>query len=455
MVQKTLFYLLLIFPWLLSCTSRQTSTQPEKLLLKDVTLIDGTGKAPQHHVDLLIDNGVIAAIGTELDSSNATVIRLSGKTVMPALISAHVHVGTLQGTTASGDHYTKENILRQLQRYQDYGILQVLAMGTDRPLLFSNGFYDSSLSGALNGARYHSAGYGFAAPGGTPPPVNGMDLVYRPATAEQAQRQVDSLAAIPVRTIKMWVDNFSGGPGMDAAISRAIIQAAHRHGMLAAAHLFYKQDAAQLVNDSINIIAHSIRDSEIDDTLLAAIKSCGIIYIPTLALDKFAYSYGEIPPWINDGFFKRSLEPGTYEMITDTAYQRRARQSAGYEKSRAAHLMALKNVYKIHKAGILVALGTDSGASAVRAQGFSEHLELALLVEAGLTPLEAITAGTVNAAKALRISDRYGSLETGKVADLVILDADPSQDIEHTRKIAAVYKAGKEVSKGPLAGDQK
>lgn len=448
MVQKILLYLALIFPWLLSCG--QNSSSSKRLLLKDVTLIDGTGKAPQHHVDLLIDNGLIAATGTGLDSSNATVIILSGKTIMPALISAHVHIGTVKGTTASSEHYTKKNILRQLKRYQDYGILHVLGMGTDRPLLFSNGFYDSSLNGALTGARYHSAGYGFAAPGGTPPPANGMDLVNRPANVQQAQRQVDSLAAIPVNTIKMWVDNFSGGPGMDASISRALIQAAHRHGMQAAAHLFYKQDAVQLVNDSINIIAHSIRDAEIDDTLLAAIRARGIIYIPTLALDKFAYSYGETPPWIINEFFQKSLEPGTYQMLTDTAYQRRIRESAGYRKSRAAHLTALKNVYKIHKAGIPVALGTDSGASAVRAQGFSEHLELALLVEAGLTPLEAITTGTVNAAKALRISDRYGSLEKGKVADLLILNADPSQNIEHTRNIAAVYKAGKEVSKGPL-----
>ncbi|WP_343701466.1 amidohydrolase family protein [Chitinophaga sp.] len=453
MLQKLLFYAVLILPCIVSCSSRETAASKGKLLLKDLTLIDGTGRAPQPHMDVLIVGDTIAAIGQGLQAEGATVIPCSGKTVMPALISAHVHVGTLKGTTAAAGNYTRENVLRQLAMYQRYGVLQVLVMGTDRPLLFANKLYDSLLNGALPGARLHSAGYGFAAPGGTPPPVNGMDRVNRPASALQAQQQVDSLAALGIQTIKMWVDNYSGGPGMDAAISRALIQAAHRHGMKAAAHLFYKADAEQLVSDSLDIIAHSIRDKEVDDTLLARLREQRIIYIPTLSLDKFAYAYGETPPWTNDEFFKRSLEPGTFQMITDTAYRRKMRESAGYRRSKAAFETALKNVYKIHKAGIPVALGTDSGASAVRAQGFSEHLELELLVQAGFTPLEAITAGTLNAARALRADDRYGTLEAGKVADLLILEADPSTNISNTRRIAAVYKAGEEVSKGPLQGE--
>lgn len=453
MLQKLLFYAILILPCIVSCSSRETAGSRGKLLLKDLTLIDGTGSAPQPHMDVLIVGDTIAAIGQGLQAEGATVIPCSGRTAMPALISAHVHVGTLQGTTAAAVNYTRENLLRQLAVYQRYGVLQVLVMGTDRPLLFANKLYDSLLNGALPGARLHSAGYGFAAPGGTPPPVNGMDRVNRPVSALQAQQQVDSLAALGVQTIKMWVDNYSGGPGMDAAISRALIQAAHGHGMKAAAHLFYKADAVQLVSDRLDIIAHSIRDQEVDDTLLARLREQHIIYIPTLSLDKFAYAYGETPPWMNDDFFKRSLEPGTYQMITDTAYRRKIRESAGYQRSKAAFETALKNVYKIHKAGIPVALGTDSGASAVRAQGFSEHLELELLVQAGFTPLEAITAGTLNAARALRVDGRYGTLAVGKVADLLILQADPSTNIINTRSIEAVYKAGEEVSKGPLQNE--
>ncbi|RPE12493.1 amidohydrolase [Chitinophaga lutea] len=452
MLRTSLLLPLLLFACIF-LGSRPPGVDPARLLLKDVNLIDGTGAAAKPHMDLLIENGVIVAIGKNLSGDNASIVTLTGKTIMPALISAHVHVGTLNGTTASAEHYTKPNILRQLKLYQDYGVLQLLVMGTDRPLLFENGFYDSSLNGSLPGARYHSAGFGFAAPGGTPPPVNGMDRVNRPANAEQARRQVDTLAGLHVKTIKMWVDNLgSTTPRLQPEVCRALIDAAHRNGMLAAAHLFYREDARRLVADRLDIIAHSIRDQEVDDALLRDMKARNIIYIPTLALDKFAYSYGDTPPWLNDPFFKQSLEPGTHDMISAPAYRQQMKTSPAYQRSKTAHQVALKNVYRIHKAGILVALGTDSGASAIRAQGFSEHLELELLVEAGLTPLEAITAGTLNAARALRVDRQYGTLEKGKVADLLILYSDPSFSVANTRNIAAVYKAGREVSKGPFAG---
>ncbi|MEO5892926.1 MAG: amidohydrolase family protein, partial [Ferruginibacter sp.] len=105
---------------------------------------------------------------------------------------------------------------------------------------------------------------------------------------------------------------------------------------------------------------------------------------------------------------------------------------------------------KLYHAGILVSLGTDSGAMPLRAQGFSEHLELELMVQAGLTPLQAITIATKNAAQLLRINDRFGTLEKGKVADLIILGDNPANNIKNSRNIEAVYKSGKEVSKGPL-----
>lgn len=107
-------------------------------------------------------------------------------------------------------------------------------------------------------------------------------------------------------------------------------------------------------------------------------------------------------------------------------------------------------MYRVHKAGVLVALGTDSGASPERAQGFSEHLELVLLTMAGLTPLEAITVGTKNAAKALRVDADYGTIETGKKADLLVLNENPALHIQGTQNIYRVFKARKEVSKGPL-----
>ena len=111
--------------------------------------------------------------------------------------------------------------------------------------------------------------------------------------------------------------------------------------------------------------------------------------------------------------------------------------------------MALKNLKKLHDAGVMVALGTDSGAQPVRAQGFSEHLELQLMVEAGLTPLQAITVATRNACLALKLSDQ-GMLLPGMRADFVVLNSNPAEGIKSTQSIHSVWKNGVQVSSGPI-----
>jgi imidazolonepropionase-like amidohydrolase len=262
---------------------------------------------------------------------------------------------------------------------------------------------------------------------------------------------MDSAAKLRPSVIKMWGDDFGGSSKkMDPAIYRAIIREAHKHHIRVASHLYYLGDARKLVADGVDIIAHSIRDSVADDQLIETMKAKGIAYIPTLSLDEFAYIYAHKPEWVDNAFFKASLEPGVYEMITSEKYQDDLKGSAAYPRSVAAYETALRNLKKLYVAGILVAMGTDSGATPVRAQGFSEHLELELMVQAGLTPLQAISIATKNSAKVLQISDKYGTLEKGKIADLIILRNNPVTNIKNTRSIEAVYKAGKEVSKGPL-----
>jgi imidazolonepropionase-like amidohydrolase len=238
---------------------------------------------------------------------------------------------------------------------------------------------------------------------------------------------------------------------MKPEIYAAIIQEAHQQGLRVAAHVFHLEDARKLVGLGVDIIAHSVRDGEIDDPLLAEMKKRGVVYIATLSLDEFAFAYQDAPEWLNSPFFQASLEPGVFQMITSPEYKEKLRNNPNTAKEVSALKIALKNVKRVHDAGILLAMGTDSGAQPVRVQGYSEHNELELLVKAGLTPLQAIAVATKNGATLLGIGNQLGTLEPGRKASFIVLDKDPSKDILNTRTIHAVWKNGEKVSDGPLS----
>jgi len=313
-----------------------------------------------------------------------------------------------------------------------------------------SGLRDRSAKGEIEGARIHSAGYGFGVANGAPPLEFAMDKVFRPTSVAQVPAEMDSLVKVHPELVKIWVDDFNGKYKIKIKpeIYKAIIEEAHKRNLRVAAHVYYLSDLKKLVADGIDIIGHSIRSEVIDDATLAQMKAKGIVYIPTLSLDEFAFIYAKKPEWINDPFFKNSLEPGVYEMITSEKYQNDLKNSPNFTKNMKAFEIAKQNLKKVFDAGILVAMGTDSGAMPLRAQGFSEHLELQLMTEAGLTPIQALTVATKNSAKALKIDKDFGTLEAGKTADFIVVDGNPAKNIMDTRKIFSVYKAGKEVSKG-------
>ncbi|SFE54843.1 Imidazolonepropionase [Chitinophaga sp. CF118] len=427
----------------LSVICYQTYAQDKKATyFKDITLIDGSGNAAQPHVNLLINaDTIVSVISGNHIPPNAKVIDMSGKTVMPLLISGHEHLGLLKGNTSTADNYTRENVIRQLKRYLHYGVGTVLSLGTDQPLVFA--LRDSSGKGLIPGATILTAGYGFGVKGGSPPPAFGQHTL-RPETPEQAISDVDKLAILQPDFIKIWVDDGGGSmPKVAQPVYEAIIKEAHEKGLKVAAHVYFLEDARQLVNAGIDLLAHSIRDKEVDAALITAMKEKGVFYIPTLALDEYGFIYAGQPEWINDPFFIRSLEPGVWDMITSDVYKKEQQEDKNRGKKMRAFMTAVVNLRKLDSAGVKIAMGTDAGAFPVRAQGFSEHLELQLMVEAGLSPLKVISCATLNGATLLGIEKHTGTLVAGKKADFMILDGDPSQDINNTRHIVEVWKNGK------------
>jgi imidazolonepropionase-like amidohydrolase len=271
-----------------------------------------------------------------------------------------------------------------------------------------------------------------------------MEKLYRPSSAAEAVENIRSLAAFKPDFVKMWID----AQKIQPEVYRAIISESHKHGIRVAAHLFFLEDAHALVDAGVDFFAHSVRDKEVDDALILKMKEKGVVYIPTLTRDLYEFIYGTPQSWINDPFFKVSLEPGVFEMVTSESF-RNVMNGPRRQSNVDAYDMALRNLKKLFDAGVLVALGTDSGAFPPRPQGFSEHLEMQLMVSAGLTPLQAITVATRNAAEALKLPDQ-GMLSAGMRADFIVLNSNPAEDIRATQSIHSVWKKGAQVSNGPL-----
>ena len=413
-------------------------------VIKGVTLIDGAGKEPKQNVSLVIKDDIIHAVlsSNATIPKDATVLDYTGKFVMPAMINGHCHLGLLKGDNSSPGNYSYENILRQLEKYEQFGISRVLCLGTDQQIIFP--MRDSSQKGLLPGATIYTAGYGFTA--NNAPPTNLSHSIIQPQTVEEAIKDVDQLAILKPDFVKIWVDDFGGTvQKMKPEIYEAVIKEAHRKGLHVAAHLYYLEDAKRLVNAGVDVIAHSIRDKDVDDELINAMKQKNVYYIPTLSLDDYNFVYADQPDWINDSLFKASLEPGVWERLTSDKFKQQLQNDTTLAKKKAAFETAMRNLKKLSDAGIVIVLGTDSGAQPVRTQGFSEHLELQLMVEAGLTPMQVIIAATNNGAKMLRINNKAGTLQKGMKADFIVLNGNPLEDIKQTRNIATVWKDGKAV----------
>jgi imidazolonepropionase-like amidohydrolase len=272
--------------------------------------------------------------------------------------------------------------------------------------------------------------------------------VYRPQTPEDARAQVRETAQRHPDLIKIWVDDMhhTVPAKMNPEVYKAVIDEAHVNGLRVASHVYYLEDARLLVGDSVDILAHGVRDTAVDPDFVKSIKARGTWYVPTLGLDESFYIYAEHPEWLQQPFLRRGLQPSLAAQLSDPAWRAKV---LGDTKTVAAQKQSLatnmKNVKTLFDAGVNVGFGTDSGATPLRIAGFAEHRELKLLTDAGLTPLQAIQTATKNAAAVLHLDDR-GVIAPGKLADLLVVDGDPSKDIAAVDNIDSVWRRGRKVA---------
>lgn len=425
-------------------------------------LIDGAGQAPVENAALVIDGDRIVAAG-KIDpapyeaKAGAQVVRCDGETIMPSLISDHSHLGVVKGENISAANFTPENIQAALKQYEGYGVTAVLSLGMNKDSLYA--LRDQQRAGRFPGADIFTADRGIGVPSAAPPQPIGPGQVARPATPDEARKMVREMAARHPDMIKCWVDDLFGqAPKMPPEMYAAIIDEAHKNGLRVAAHLFYLEDAKSLLRDGLDVVAHSVRDKPVDQEFLDLMKARHAAYIATLDLDESQFSYAGHPRWMESAAFRAAVGPALLAKWLSPEYAWRIAKSPMTPLNRSALAQGLQNIKTVHDAGILVGFGTDSGAMPTRLPGWAEHRELQLMVQAGLTPMDAIVCATRNAAEILGDSKNRGTLEPGKRADFLVLAANPLDDIRNTMRLAAIYHGGKRIEpafhQGPLPADK-
>jgi len=173
-------------------------------------------------------------------------------------------------------------------------------------------------------------------------------------------------------------------------------------------------------------------------------KSRGVFLIPTLVRDESTFAYGESPSWLDSPLFEAGTGPEVLKLLKSPAFIEKFRANPDLPKLKTAFEMAGENLKSLSESGVRIGFGTDSGPPA-RFQGYFEHRELQLMVEAGLTPMQAIVSATRTAAEILGVDSEFGTLAPGKRADFLVLDANPLKDIHNTEKLAEVWQSGKPV----------
>jgi len=416
-----------LFLLVLSLSGLSGQANEGSIAFVGATLIDGTDADPLSNAVLVVTDGRVRAVGPRdavTVPADADVVDVSGKYIMPGLINAHGHVGATVGLDANGE-YSRANLQRQLSLYARYGITTVFSLGGDENAGFR--LRNEQFTQDLDRARLYVAGT----------VVSGNDE----STIRQRVNQNADLGADFIKT--RLDDNLGATQKLPKPLFDALVDQAHLRRLPVAVHLFYLEDAKYMLDAGADLIAHSIRDLPVDDEFITRVREREVCYIPTLTREVSTFVYEDVPDFFSDPYF---LKEADSEVLAELQTPERMSRMAS---SRSAQLykqgleVALGNVASLHAADVPIAMGTDTGPPA-RFQGYFEHLELQLMVEAGMSPLDALRSATGVAAQCMGMSD-IGTLEPGNWADFAILDSNPAADILNTRTIQQVYIAGNRV----------
>ncbi len=370
-------------------------------------LIVGDGQTIEN-ATFVIDAGRFVAVGADGAievPEGATIVDLSGMTVIPAIVDAHVHLST-----------TREGLTEDLEARAYFGVGAALSLGTDGEAALLDA-RDDRIPGT---ALYKSAGRGI-----TSPEPGRSEVPHWVTTEEEARQGVSDEAARGVDMIKIWVDTRNGQfEKLSAELYGAVIDEAHQAGLRVAAHIFDLEDAKGLLEAGVDAFAHGVRDQDVDDEFVAMVQERpDLVLIPNMPArgvpTDLAWLSGILPAEEFEALQARNVD------------QPEAQEAFGIQA---------RNLARLSEAGMTIAIGTDGNTP------FAPHIEMEDMVASGMSPADVLVAATSHAASFAGFDD-VGTVEVGKSADFVVLEANPLDDITNTRRISEVYLRGDAVDR--------
>ena len=385
-----------------ACAPGSDAPESTAVAYEGARVIVGDGTVIDDAV-FVVDDGLFTQVGAQGAveiPDGAARMDLGGKTVMPAIVNAHVHLDPERDARTG-----------LLQHMAYYGASLVVSLGHDE----GDAPFEMRDEIVPDGARSQTAGRGI-----TTPEPGRSEVPYWVTTEEEARDAVRELAAQQVDIVKIWVDDRGGQyERLSPELYGAVIDEAHANSLRVTAHVFRLQDAKGLLRAGIDAFAHGIRDMDVDDEVVELWRERpDVVLVPNLpgpgVVEEFGWLSGTVPA------------DRIAEMNAGSTDRPAAQESFGIQA---------RNLVRLGQEGVKVAFGTDGSSP------WAVHQEMADMVRTGMSPADVIVAATGTSAEFVGADD-LGTVEAGKSADFLVLDANPLDDITNTRVISAVYLRG-------------
>ena len=413
-------------------------------VIRNAQVVDGTGRPPMPAADIVIQGSRIVALsatGSGQAPPDARVLDASGKTVIPGIINLRGLAGLVRSPERTAAPFSRTEIARQLRIYASYGVTTTTTLGP--PAADLTDFRSTVEAGSTPPvARTLTPLRILTSPNsGTHENPLVQRLFQSVGSPGEARRAVDLLAREGADYIEFREGRRGPAESRDPLVPQAIISQAKQHELRIVVHARDLQSAAAFVRDGANVVASSVSDKPVPDKFIEDLLVHDVVYAPALSTDSIRFEFGDRPAWLDDRYLRRSLQPGITGLLRGPVSVRQA-----LDPDRALKMLrfntARRNLRRLAGAGVRIGLASGSGFPGTF-EGFSEYREAVLMNRAGMSAADVIRAFSQGSATALGISDERGTLRPGQTADLVILNANPLDNIHNLRELHAVFVRGR------------